>query len=144
MLKLLLAVDGSDPAIRATRKLIETADLFKDPVQVELVGVHLPIPKIGGLFNTVVNQQMVERYYRDEGAQMLAASEKLLSEAGVAHTSHILVGQIAETLVEHGDANGCRMIFMGTRGMSALSNMVMGSIATKAVHLAQVPVVLVR
>ena len=128
----------------ATRKLIETARWCRDTVQVELVAVHLPIPKIGGLFNTVVNQEMVEQYYEDEGAQMLASSKKLLSEAGIAYTSHILVGQIAETIVEAGDARDCQMIFMGTRGMSAVANMVMGSIATKVVHLALVPVVLVR
>lgn len=143
MLKFLLAVDGSDAAIGATRKLIEMARWCKDQVQVEVVAVHLPIPPIGGLFNTVVNQKMVEQYYKDEGVQMLAASEKLLNEAGIAHKSHILVGKIAETIVEHGDANRCQMIFMGTRGMTALSNMVMGSIATKVVHLALVPVVLV-
>jgi nucleotide-binding universal stress UspA family protein len=36
------------------------------------------------------------------------------------------------------------MIYMGTRGMTALSNMMMGSIATKVVHLSPIPVVLVR
>ena len=110
----------------------------------DLVAVHLPIPKIGGAFNAVVSQQMVDQYYKDEGAQMLTASEKLLSEAGVAFVSHILVGQIAQTIVEHGDATGCQMIFMGTRGMGALANIVMGSVATKVVHLALVPVVLVH
>jgi len=144
MIKFLLAVDGSDPAIHATQKLIEMARWCKDPVQVEVVAVHLPIPKIGGLFNTVVNQNMVEQYYKDEGAQLLAASEKLLGEAGIGYTSHILVGQIAETIVEAGDARDCRMIFMGTRGMSALANVVVGSVATKVVHLALVPVVLVH
>jgi nucleotide-binding universal stress UspA family protein len=33
------------------------------------------------------------------------------------------------------------MIYLGTRGMTALSNVVMGSIATKVLHLADVPVV---
>jgi nucleotide-binding universal stress UspA family protein len=36
------------------------------------------------------------------------------------------------------------MIFMGTRGMTALSNMVMGSVATKVLHLAHIPVVLIH
>jgi len=35
------------------------------------------------------------------------------------------------------------MIYMGTRGMSALPNLVLGSIATKVVHLSLIPVVLV-
>ena len=141
--KILLAVDGSEPSIRATRKVVETARLCREPTEVELVTVHLPIPQIGGLFNTVVSKQMVEQYYEDEGAQALAASEKILAEAGVAFTARRLVGNIAETLIERADATQCRMIYMGTRGMSALPNLVLGSIATKVVHLALVPVVLV-
>jgi nucleotide-binding universal stress UspA family protein len=36
------------------------------------------------------------------------------------------------------------MIYMGTRGMGAVSGLVMGSTATKVLHLASVPVVLVH
>jgi len=143
MVKILLAVDGSEPSIRATRNVVEAARLYREPMEVELVTVHLPIPQIGGLFSTVVSKQMVEQYYKEEGAQALAASESILAEAGIAHASRTLVGNIAETLAEHADRTRCRMIYMGTRGMSALPNLVMGSIATKVVHLALVPVVLV-
>jgi nucleotide-binding universal stress UspA family protein len=143
MVKILLAVDGSEASIRATHKVAEAARLYREPVDVELVTVHLPIPEIGGLFNTVVSKQMVERYYKDEGVEALAASEKILTAAGIPYTSRILVGNVAESLVEHADAAQCQMIYMGTRGMRALPNLVMGSIATKVVHLALVPVVLV-
>ena len=139
MVKILLAVDGSEPSIRATREVVAAARLYREPVEVELVTVHLPIPPIGGLFNTVVSKQMVDQYYKDEGAQALAASEKILTEAGIAYTSRTLVGDIAQSIVEHGDAAQCRTIYMGTRGMGALPNLVIGSIATKVVHLALVP-----
>jgi nucleotide-binding universal stress UspA family protein len=33
---------------------------------------------------------------------------------------------------------------MGTRGMTAISTLVMGSVATKVLHLANVPVTLVK
>jgi nucleotide-binding universal stress UspA family protein len=36
------------------------------------------------------------------------------------------------------------MIYLGTRGMTAISNLVLGSVATKVLHLADTPVVLVR
>jgi nucleotide-binding universal stress UspA family protein len=144
MIKILLAVDGSEPSIRATRSVVETVRLYREPVEVELVTVHLPVPQIGSTIGTVVTRQMVEQYYQEEGAQALAPSEKILKDAGIAYTSRILVGDIAQQIVEHGDAAQCRMIYMGTRGMSALPNLVMGSIATKVVHLALVPVVLVH
>ena len=144
MLKLLLAVDGSPSASRATLALIENARLYRDAVEVDLVTVRLPVPPVGGFFNAVVSKDMVEQYYRDEGRQATQSSERMLTEAGIAFTTHILVGSIAETIVEQGDTAQCRMIYMGTRGMGAVANLVMGSIATKVVHLALVPVVLVH
>lgn len=144
MLKILLAVDGSESSVRATRKLIETAGWYKELPQVELVTVHLPVPNVGGFADVVVNRQMIERYYQEEGEKMLAASRKLLDAAGVKYTPHILIGQIAPTITEHTHKSGCQMIYMGTRGMTALSNVVLGSIATRVLHLADVAVVLVH
>ena len=143
MLKILLAVDGSESAVRAARKLIETAGWYKAPPTVELVAVHLPVPLVG-FADVVVSREMTERYYREEGEKMLAAARQLLDAAGIRYTPHILVGQIAQTIVAHAHGSGCHMIYMGTRGMTALSNVVMGSTATKVLHLADVPVVLVH
>jgi nucleotide-binding universal stress UspA family protein len=143
MLRILLAVDGSESALRAARKLIETAGWYREPPAVELVTVHLPVPLVG-FADAVVSRDMTERYYRQEGERMLAGARALLDAAGIQYVPHILVGQIAQTIVEHAHGAGCNIICMGTRGMTALSNMVMGSIATKVLHLADVPVVLVR
>jgi nucleotide-binding universal stress UspA family protein len=143
MLKILLAVDGSESALRAARSLIETAAWYREPPAVELVAVHLPVPLVG-FADAVVSREMTERYYREEGEKMLAGARALLDAAGMRYSPHILVGQIAQTLVDHARRAGCNMICMGTRGMTALSNIVMGSIATRVLHLADVPVVLVH
>ena len=144
MVKILLAVDGSESAVRATRKLIESAAAYRDPPQVELVTVHLPVPHVGGFSGVVITHEMIEQYYRDEGQKALAASKQLLDQAAIRYTPHILVGDIAKTIVEHAEKAGSDMIYMGTRGMTAMSNMLVGSIATKVLHLAHVPVVLVH
>ena len=86
----------------------------------------------------------LERYYKEEGDKMLASSRQLLDTAGIKHTPHILVGQIAQAIVEHAQKSGCQMIYLGTRGMTPLPNMLLGSIATKVLHLAHVPVVLIH
>jgi nucleotide-binding universal stress UspA family protein len=142
--KILLAVDGSESATRATQKLIETASWFKEPLEVELVTVHLPLPQVGGFAGAVVSHDMVEKYYSEEGGKALAPARKLLEAAGTRHAPHILIGEIAQTLVGHAQKTGCQMLFMGTRGMSAMSNLTVGSVATKVLHLATVPVVLVH
>jgi nucleotide-binding universal stress UspA family protein len=57
---------------------------------------------------------------------------------------HAEVGDIAATIVRLAAKQHCDMIYMGTRGMGAVSGLVMGSTATKVLHLASVPVVLVH
>jgi len=39
---------------------------------------------------------------------------------------------------------GSNMIYMGTRGMSALANMALGSVTTRVLHLCHIPVVLIH
>lgn len=52
--------------------------------------------------------------------------------------------QSAQHIAEFASENACDEIIMGTRGMGAVGNLVLGSVATKVVHLATVPVTLVR
>lgn len=143
-MRILLAVDGSDSAVRATRKLVEMIAAFKEPPGVELVTVHLPVPHVGGFSGVVMSHEMIENHYREEGEKALAQSKRILDEAKVGYTPHILVGDIAHAIVEEGEKLGCNMICMGTRGMGAVSNMLVGSTGTKVLHLARVPVVLVH
>jgi nucleotide-binding universal stress UspA family protein len=105
--------------------------------------VHLPVPAVG-FADVVVSRDMIERYYREEGGKMLAAARPPLEAARIGYQPHILVGPIAPTIVDHARRSGCHMICMGTRGMTAVANVVMGSTATKVLHLADVPVVLVH
>lgn len=143
MLKVLLPVDGSPSAVRATQKFIETLDWYKEPPSVDLVTVHLPVPRVPNM-GALISKEMIQKYYDDECATMLAPSRKLLDAAGVAYTAHQLTGPIAESIVQQATRSGSSMIYMGSRGMSALANMALGSVATRVLHLTHVPVVLIH
>jgi nucleotide-binding universal stress UspA family protein len=144
MVKVLLPVDGSRHALAATRRLIHDADWFKDPIDVELVTVQGRMPRVSGLSRAVLSQAAIARHYREQGEKALASSKRLLSKAGIHHAEHILVGDVAPTLVKHAASKGCDMIYMGTRGLTATSGLLLGSVATRVLHLARVPVVLVK
>jgi nucleotide-binding universal stress UspA family protein len=144
MVKVLLPVDGSKPSLAATRQVIRHAAWYKEPIEVELVTVHGHIPRVTGLSRAVLTPAMVKQHYREEGAKALAQSKRLLAKASIPHAEHVLVGDVAPTIVEHANRTGCDMICMGTRGMTAMSGLVMGSVATRVLHLARVPVLLVK
>jgi nucleotide-binding universal stress UspA family protein len=143
MPKVLLPVDGSDTATRAAQRLVDMAGWCKGAAQVDLLAVHAPVPKLPGL-GKYVSDEMLQRYYDDECISMLAPARALLDAAGVRYAVHTRVGAIAESIVEQAKQSQCDMIFMGTRGATGLANMVLGSVAMRVLHLADVPVVLVR
>ena len=143
MLKILVAVDGSETSLRATEALAANLRWYREPPQITLLAVHLPVPQFG-LMHNIVSQEMIESYYNEECDAMLAPSRKVLDAAGIAYAAQHRSGAVAETIVDEANRLGCDMIYMGTRGMTALSNMMLGSTTTKLLHLTHVPVVLVR
>jgi len=143
MLGVTLAVDGSESSLRATRKLLDSMRWYKERPRIDLVAVQPPIPHFPNM-SLVVSDEMIQRYYAEEGEKMLGPSKKLLDAAGVKYTEHKVTGSIAEAIVEVAKQAGSDMIYMGTRGMTALSNIVLGSIATRVLHFAHIPVVLVH
>jgi len=143
MLKVLLPVDGSASAARATKALVKTLAWYKGSPQIDLLAVHLPVPRLPNM-GLVVSKEMVERYYAEESAAMLAPSTTILAAAKVKYTVHTAVGPIAETIVDEAKRCDSEMIYMGTRGMTGLASMVLGSVATRVLHLADIPVVLIR
>jgi nucleotide-binding universal stress UspA family protein len=143
-MRILLAVDGSPSSLDAVMTFVKHLDWFRDPPPaVRLVTVHLPVPKVGGM-SKVVSHEMIEKHYREEGEKAQADAIKLLETAKVKHSTVVLVGQPAESIVAEADKDRCDLIYMGTRGLGAVSNLFMGSVATKVLHLSKVPVILVK
>lgn len=142
-MKILLAVDGSGYALDAVRFMLEHLNWATARPDVELVTVHAPVPKLPGM-GKVVGRAQIEKYYAEEGAAQLAGAKKLLDGAGLKYDARVLIGPIAETLVAHARRSRCDMILIGNRGMTAAANMLLGSVATKVLHLSGVPVLLVK
>ena len=105
--------------------------------------MHLAVPQFPNM-SLVISDGMLNRYYTEECEAMLAPSRKALDATGVSYIAYRLVGPIAETIVEQAKQLDSTMIYMGTRGMTALSNMVLGSVTTRVLHLAHIPVVLIH
>ena len=142
-MKILLAVDGSKPSLDAVDLLVEHADWYRSRPEVELVTVHLPVPRVPGLAS-VIAKSGVQRYYAEEGAERLAGAKKKLAAARIRFTAHILVGPVAESLVKHAKDKRCDLIYVGTRGMTGAAAAIVGSTASKVLHISPIPVLLVK
>lgn len=143
MSRILVAVDGSSHSAKVARAVIQQVSAYKQPPELHLAYVHLPVPTMGGLIKPI-GHEALQRYYREEGEDALRSAKKLFDRAKLACTMHIMVGPVAESLTSEAKKLKCDLIIMGTHGMGAMSGMLLGSVATKTVHLAHCPVLLVR
>lgn len=141
-MNILFAHDGSEVSQRALASLIDHVQWFRDKPAIHLLHVHLPVPV--GLAVQHVSHEALDRYYREEGEAVLAEARRRLEAAGLAVTVHIHVGHPAEVIVRLGQELGCDLICLGTHGRGAVANAALGSVATKVLHLSNVPVLLAR
>ena len=142
-MKILVAIDGSAHALNAVRFVTEHADWYREKPAIELVFVHAPLPHLPRMGMVVSNEQ-VQRYYKEEGDKALAGAKRLLHAASMQCTEHVLIGSVAESIVQHANTAACDQIVLATRGMGAAANLLLGSVATRVLHLAAVPVTLVK
>lgn len=138
---ILLAVDGSRHALRAVTYVcgLHKAGL---PLHVHLLNVQPRI--VSGNVRRFVSQAQINAYLRDEGELALRAARRRLDRAGIKHEYDIRTGALAETIVELAGERRCTRIVMGTRGLGAVSGLVLGSVTYGVVHLAAMPVTLVK
>ncbi len=142
-MKILLAVDGSSAADRATRKVIDSLAWYAAVPEIHLVTVHLPVPRVGGM-HRVVSEAQIDDYYAEECARALAPARRMLDEAGVRYVVHTELGQPAEAIVAKARKVGADLICMGTRGHGAVGRVVLGSVALDVARHSPVPVMLVH
>jgi len=85
-----------------------------------------------------VGKTQIARYYEEEGEAALREAKKHLDAGRVPYEAHVLVGDVAETLLKHAKKAGCDLIAVGS------PKAMIGSVATKVLHAAGVPVLLVK
>ncbi len=142
MLKVLVPVDGSKNSDRAVAHAIFFAANSKAPVELHLLNVQLPI--VSGGVRMFIKHEEIEAYHQDSGQDTLQTAREQLDLAGQTYTHLVRVGPIGETIAAYAKEQGCDHIIMGTRGLGAVTGMVLGSVATKVIHLADAPVTLVK
>lgn len=137
----LVPIDGSAAALRALQHALhELAQQAQARVHLLNVQARQIQPWPGKL----VPPEMIDAELRKTGARVLAQAESMAQAAGIKFTAHVGIGAAAHVIDGYAREHGCDAIVMGTRGLNAVADLVLGSVAHKLVHLASVPVTLVK
>jgi nucleotide-binding universal stress UspA family protein len=140
-MKLLVAVDGSPASLRAVNMAIEFAG-GRQPASVILLTVQNPtvLGPDTGLMLAAWTEEEEER----AGEEALKEAVAKCQAAGIQFTTRnergvpaVMIDQVArQENVDH--------IIMGSRGLGSVRGLLVGSVATKVLHLVNVPVTIVK
>lgn len=144
MHRVLIPIDGSETSLRAVRRFALLAPNLQQ-TEALLLNVQHPVAMSERIVNGRPSEvQSLEAPLREAGIKLLAPVQAVLDKVGIPHAGHVGFGDPAPTIAEFASKHHCEQIIMGTHGLGAIASLVMGSVATKVLHLASVPVMLVK
>ena len=141
-MKVLIPTDGSTSSIHAVEQVIVGTAWLKETPQIFLLNVQWKLDS--GNVKLFINQETINDHYREQGLPELAGAREKLDAAGLAYTYHISIGTPAEAIVQYAQEQNVDQITMGAHGQSALSSLLLGSVVSDVLRLADIPVSLVK
>ena len=141
MLEMLIAVDGSEHAQHAMQAV---ATLARHGLALKAVLLHVrDQPVIYGEV-PVMNYELIDEAQKAHQDAVLKAAEAEAAKLGLELLpTRRAVGFASDEILREAAALGVDQIVMGTRGMGAMRTLVIGSVAQRVLHEAQVPVLVV-
>lgn len=141
MLKILIPVDGSACALRAVEYVLSLA-ASNAVIECELLNVQEPMT---GKVHAYRSREEIEQLEIAEAERVLRPVREILDAAGIAHAATWLVGEAALAIVEHAEKTRSDGIVMGMRGMGIVfGSVTMGSVTSKVIHTARIPLTIVK
>ncbi len=140
-MKILLAVDGSDYTRRMLAYLTTHEDWLGTRHRYTVFYAVLQVPHRAAAF---AGPETVRGYYEDDVRVVMEPIRAVLSEKGIDATFVHKVGHPAEEIAAYAEEGNFDLLVMGSHGVGALKNLVLGSVATKVLARCTVPVLLVR
>jgi nucleotide-binding universal stress UspA family protein len=141
--KILTPLDGSAASLRALDFALEM--LARNPAA-SLVLLH--VQNVGSIdpagASAVMPPDWLQNAASQASAQALSGASKKCESAGAAFKTIVRVGQTAKTIAEVAREEGVAQIVMGTRGLGGVQGLLLGSVATQVIHLAEVPITLIK
>ncbi|WP_313315792.1 universal stress protein [Pulveribacter sp.] len=141
MLRIMIAVDGSDLALDAVHHALEL--VRRGGLQATLVLGHVQ-EEATLLELATQGADAVAEASVEAGSHLLASAVALVEAAGVPYETELGLGPVAATLVDMVERCGCDALFIGARGLGGLRGALLGSVSQQLVHMSPVPVTVVK
>lgn len=142
MLKFLIAVDGSEHARHAIDAVAKLAGASAQ-LQVLILNVRSEPSLYGELTPTAFHE--LDKAVRAEQARILKEAAEHARGSGLTVTAVLdPAGMVVPEIVRASTENKVDQIVLGTRGMGSMGGLFLGSVAQRVVHLAEMPVLLVK
>lgn len=139
-LRVLCAVDGSAPSVRAVERLLAWRDWLGE-LEIHLVHVREPLTLAETLLPP--HGDVLEHWSGVEAEEATREVRELLTAAGVRHVQHAVAGDPAAEIVRIADEIAGEMVVLGTRGRGIAHHALVGSVALRVAASSPVPVLLV-
>lgn len=140
MKRILVPVDGSGSALHALRHAIGRAK--ESPAEVHVL--HVEPPPHYQEARLYALREDIATIHREARQRLLQDAVDELQKERVSHVVHLEDGEVANAIARFADSQQMDEIVMGTRGMTAFGQMLVGSVASRVVHFVKVPVTLVK
>jgi nucleotide-binding universal stress UspA family protein len=147
--KILVAVDGSKPSLNAGNEAIDVAKKY----QAELIALYVIPSDIRYDQVDGVDTPGIPRPVKGIVMTAMQGGQKYVDEVKLKATeSNVSVGtdvvistdSVVKTIVEYAEEKNIDLIVIGSKGMSGLKRMLLGSIASGVVTYAECPVLVVK
>jgi len=135
---ILLAADGSKNAIRAAQEALTIASAMPG-CKVEILFV---IDNSKVKEEVLHSQNETERQYKRH--QKLLPIEEIFADGNLDYHMTTIHGDPGPAIVDYAKKSGVDLIVLGSRGLNALQEFVLGSVSHKVVKRASCPVLIVK
>jgi len=145
--RMLVAIDGSDTATRALDYALALAK--KCDAEVQIVSVVPPVESLMPRFSLTAPPihyslfiDEVEKRLQTVLSEALQAAKQ--QQPTLRLSTRLLKGRPADTIVQTAQKEGFDLIVVGSRGLSGLDELVLGSVSDRVADLATCPVLIVK
>ncbi len=138
--KILVAIDGSEPANHAL-------DAAIDEARVRNSEVHVVYVVESGLFSSLPMDNTLEIIYsvlQKEGEDILLSSKKKGDAKKISLTTYLRQGHAGSQIVSLAEDLGIDLIILGSRGKSGVDRLFLGSVTDYVVRNSPITTMVVR